>query len=196
HLSTRILEFDRGDGSGANACFAATLTLTVNLPPGVGSRPYFYWNGLNSAPVALAINGNMATTTQPWDTCTWFGNQAYLTLPNPSTDPLNNGQVFVVTALVTVDTSKPGQSASPPPGAVVTSPIVVVPTTDLAPAINVFGPELLILPAVAPTVRLIVESSGDGVLQASIGGQALGTVKLRAGNNDVRWALPQGLLAG
>jgi hypothetical protein len=196
HLSTRVVELDRGDGSGANACFAATLTLTVNLPPGVGARPYFYWNGLNSTPVALTVNGNTATTTQPWDTCTWFGNQAYLTLPNPSIDPLNNGQLFVVTALVTVDTSKPGQSASPPPQAPVNGPIISAPTSDAAPLISVFAPELLRLAAVSAAVRLIVESSGDGVLQASLGGQALGTVSLRAGNNDVRWALPKGLLAG
>ena len=40
------------------------------------------------------------------------------------------------------------------------------------------------------------QSSGSGVLQASLGGQALGTASLRAGNNDVRWTLPKALLAG
>jgi hypothetical protein len=196
HLATRVIEFDRGDGSGASACFAATLTLTVNLPPGIGARPYFYWNGLNSSPVALTVNGNTATTTQPWDTCTWFGNQAYLTLPNPSTDPLANGQLFNVTAHITVDTSTPGQSSTPPPQVPVSGPVIFAPATDSAPSISVFGPELLRLAAVSPAVRLIVQSSGDGVLQASLGGQALGTARLRAGNNDVRWTLPKGLLAG
>ncbi|HEV7133179.1 MAG TPA: hypothetical protein VGN27_05555 [Gaiellaceae bacterium] len=196
HLSTRILEIDRGDGTGANACFAATLTLTVNLPPGIGSRPYFYWNGLNSTPVALTVNGNTATTTQPWDTCTWFGNQAYLTLPNPSTDPIANGQLFTVTAHVDVDNTKPGQSASPPPPAVVSGQVVSVPSSDPAPLISVFGPELLHLSAADTGVRLIVQSSGDGLVQASLGGHPLGVQSVRGGNNDLRWVLPKGVLAG
>ncbi len=196
HLATRIVEFDRGDGTGANACFAATLQLTINLPPGIGARPYFYWNGLNNAPVALTVNGNTATTTEPWDTCTWFGNQAYLALPNPSTDPIANGQVFTVTAKITVDTTTPGQSATPPPQVPVNGPVVPVPAFDVAPFVAVFGPELLHLSAAATVVRLIVQSSGSGVLQASLGGQALGTASLRAGNNDVRWTLPKALLAG
>jgi hypothetical protein len=196
HLATRIVEFDRGDGTGANACFAATLQLTINLPPGIGARPYFYWNGLNNAPVALTVNGNTATTTQPWDTCTWFGNQGYLALPNPSTDPIANGQVFTVTAKITVDTTTPGQSATPPPQVPVNGPVVPVPAFDVAPFVAVFGPELLHLSAAATVVRLIVQSSGSGVLQASLGGQALGTASLRAGNNDVRWTLPKALLAG
>jgi hypothetical protein len=45
HLAARILELTRGDGHPENACFAATLTITVALPAGVGSRPYFYWTG-------------------------------------------------------------------------------------------------------------------------------------------------------
>lgn len=196
HLATRIVEFDRGDGTGASACFSATLTLTVKLPPNIGAKPYFYWNGLNSAPVALSINGNVATTTQPWDTCTWFGNQAYLSLPNPSTDPIANGQLFVVTAKIDVDTSKPGQSALPPAPAPVTGTIVAVPASDVAPQITVFGPELLHLAAAATAVRLIVQSTGDGVLQASLGSQTLGAATLRAGNNDVRWTVPKSLLDG
>src|SRR6266540_1549806 len=35
HLATRLVEFDRGDGSGASACFAATLSLTVTMPAGI-----------------------------------------------------------------------------------------------------------------------------------------------------------------
>lgn len=196
HLATRVIEFDRGDGTGASACFAATLTLTVTLPASIGAKPYFYWNGLDSTPVALSINGNTATTTQPWDTCTWFGNQAYLSLPNPSTDPIANGQLFTVSAKITVDTSKPGQSALPPAPVPVTGSIVSVPASDVAPKIEVFGPELLHLAAASPTVRLIVQSSGDGVLQASLGSQTLGTATVRAGNNDVRWVVPRSLLDG
>ncbi len=200
HLAARYLEFDRGDGTGGGACLAATLTLTVDLPdlpPGIGARPYFYWNGLNSTPVALSINGNTATTTVPWDTCTWVGNQGYLDLPNPSTDPTANGSLFTVTATITVDPNTPGgQSALPPAAFPVTGPIVTVPSTDVAPSIVVFGPELLNVLAATPVVRLIVQSSGEGKLRASLGGTVLGTVTLRAGNNDLRWALPKSLLPG
>ena len=195
HLAARYLEFDRGDGTGGSACLAATLNLSVALPPGIGAEPYFYWNGLNSTPVALSVNGNTATTTLPWDTCTWVGNQGYLDLPNPSTDPTANGALFTVTATITVDPNTPGGQAQLPPTPVaVTGPIVAVPTTDVAPSIAVFGPELLQVPAAAPVVRLIVQSSGDGKLQASLGGTVLGTVSVRAGNNDLRWTLPASLL--
>jgi hypothetical protein len=196
HLATRVLEFDRGDGTGASACFAATLTLTVNLPPNIGAKPYFYWNGLNSTPVPLTINGNTATTTQPWDTCTWFGNQAYLSLPNPSTDPIANGQLFTVNASIAVDTTKPGQSALPPPPTAINGTVISVPASDVVPQISVFGPELLHLAAATPTVRLIVQSTGDGILRASLGSQTLGNATVRAGNNDVRWTVPKSLLDG
>ena len=195
HLAARFVEFDRGDGTGGGACLAATLNLSVALPPGIGAAPYFYWNGLNSTPVALSINGNTATTTLPWDTCTWVGNQGYLDLSNPSTDPTANGALFTVTATITVDPNTPGGQAQLPPAPVaVNGPVVAVPTTDVAPSIAAFGPELLQVPAAAPVVRLIVQSSGDGKLQASLGGTVLGTVNLRAGNNDLRWTLPASLL--
>jgi hypothetical protein len=39
-------------------------------------------------------------------------------------------------------------------------------------------------------IRLLVESSGDGKLHATLGGIDLGSPTLRAGNNDVRLTLP------
>ena len=43
-------------------------------------------------------------------------------------------------------------------------------------------------------VRLIVFSSGEGKLQASAGTKNLGTYRLRAGNNDIRFKLPQSIV--
>jgi len=195
HLATRLVEFDRGDGSGASACFAATLNLTVTMPAGIASRPYFYWNGLNSTPVALAVNGTTGTATVPWDTCTWSGNRAYLNLPNPSTDPTANGAVFTVVAKLTVDPNSPGQSAAPPKPASVTGPVIPV-SDDGVPTVYVFGPELLRLQAGAPIVRLVLLSTGEGKVRATLGSTVLGTVSIRPGGNDVRFALPKSLLQG
>jgi len=189
HLATRIIEFDRGDGSGGGTCFAAKLTLTVTIPQGLTtSRPSFYWNGLNSVPVPLAVNGQTATVTLPWDTCTWVGNQGYLNLPNPDTDPTHNGMVFRIVAKIDVDTKTPGQAAAPPDPVKVTGPVVQTPST-VAPTIKAFGPELLRVSAASPVIRLIVQSSGEGLLRASLGGTALGTEDLRPGMNDVRFPL-------
>ena len=43
-------------------------------------------------------------------------------------------------------------------------------------------------------LRVIVFSSGSGKLKATLGSVVLGTVGLRAGNNDVRWTLPASLV--
>jgi hypothetical protein len=86
-------------------------------------------------------------------------------------------------------------TASPPPTPTsVWGTTVPVPTADVPPSIDVFGPELLQLSAKAPTIRLIVDSSGPGVVNATLGSTVLGTYSLRAGNNDVRFAVPKGLL--
>jgi hypothetical protein len=45
-----------------------------------------------------------------------------------------------------------------------------------------------------PVLRLIVQSSGDGVLLAYLGTVSLGTPTLRAGNNDLRFTVPKTLL--
>ena len=71
HLATRYVEIDRGDGAADHPCFAATLTITVQIPAGVTSQPSFYWNGGGGSAVDLAVSGNTATTTVPWDTCMW-----------------------------------------------------------------------------------------------------------------------------
>ncbi len=44
HLSTRTIEFTRGDGDASHICYAATLTLTVAMPAGTLSKPVFWWD--------------------------------------------------------------------------------------------------------------------------------------------------------
>src|SRR5581483_1259252 len=195
HLATRLVEFDRGDGSGGGTCFAAKLTLTVTLPDNLvsSSKPTFYWNGLNSSPVQLAISGKTASATLPWDTCTWVGNQGYLNLPNPDTDPTHNGELVHVVATIDVDTKTPGQAASPPDPVKVPGTVVQAPAT-VAPTVAAFGPELIRVNPGAPIVRLILRSSGEGKVRATLGATVLGTTDLRPGMNDVRYPLPKSLL--
>jgi hypothetical protein len=191
HLATRYVEIDRGDGAADHPCYAATLTITVQIPAGVSSQPAFYWNGGTSS-VDLAISGSTATTTVPWDTCMWT-NKGFLSLPNPTTD--KDGMSFTVSEHLTVDTNAPANAKVPPAPATPFGTIVNVPTAGLVPAISVFGPELLTLAAGATQIRLIIESSGEGSVAASIGSVSLGSGTLRPGGNDLRFTLPAGTLA-
>jgi hypothetical protein len=190
HLATRYVEIDRGDGAADHACFAATLTITVQIPPGVASKPAFYWNGGGSA-VDLAISGNTATTTVPWDTCMWV-NKGYLSLPNPSTTI--NGKKFSVSTHLTVDTNTPATAKVPPAPATPFGPTLNVPWADVIPSISIFGPELLKVAATATQIRLIVESSGEGSVTAAFGTLALGAGAVRPGENDLRFTVPKGAL--
>ena len=192
HLSTAYVAFQRGDGDGSHPCYAATLSISVTMPNGTSSRPYFFWDALNSTPVALDINGNTASTTVPWDTCLWGAKQfGWLSLPNASTTV--DAATFTVASSVTVDPNTPAAAALAPIGPTIWGSSVPVPTTDIAPLIDVFGPELLTLSATDPTIRLIVSSSGPGTVNATLGSSALGSRTLRAGNNDLRFAVPKGL---
>lgn len=193
HLAARYVEFDRGDGSAGHPCFAAALTINVALPFGVGARPYFFWNVKGSSPVALSISGTTATTTVPWDTCLWPTNRGYLALPNPSTTV--NSANYTITSHLTVDTSTQVNVVGPPSPVPVWGQVVPVPTTDVPPSIEVFGPELLRVSATDRVIRLIVQSSGPGAVQATLGSTMLGNASLRAGNNDLRFAVPASLVA-
>lgn len=189
HLATGYLAITRGDGSSGAACYAATMTLTVKIPAGTSSKPSFFWDVKGSKPVILSVSGSTATATVPWDTCTWTGTKGYLALPNASTAV--DGADFQVTGTLTVDTSKP-TTATPPPALPPLSGVIDVPST-VAPSIELFGPELLKLGAKDTQLRLIVQSDGEGVLQAKLGSVVLGSQGLRAGNNDVRFTLPAGM---
>jgi hypothetical protein len=190
HLATKFVEIDRGDGSGDHACYAATLTLNVAIPAGVTSQPTFFWSGGGSAPVALAVSGNSATTTVPWDTCAWK-TKGYLALPNTS---LVDGTSFVVSGTLNVDFSTPVDSALPPSPATPFGQVIPALSFSTAPTLSLFGPATLRLPPQGTQARLIVESSGEGSVTAAIGSVVLGTRPLRPGNNDLRFTLPTSLL--
>lgn len=192
HLSARYVTFTRGDGNSSHPCYAATLAISVAMPAGTSSQPYFFWDASGSTPQALSVSGNTASITVPWDTCFWGSSLGWLSLPNASTSI--DAAPFTVSSSVTVDQNTPATSAAPPPSATIWGTTVPVPTTDVAPSIDVFGPELLQVSAASPTIRLIVESSGPGTVNAALGTTAIGTGQLRAGNNDLRWTLPKGLL--
>ncbi|MGZ4381653.1 MAG: hypothetical protein ACXVZN_03125 [Gaiellaceae bacterium] len=192
HLAAQYLAYIRGDVKNLGACYAATLSLTVAMPAGLGSKPTFYSSGDGTAAIPLSINGSTASANIPWDTCTG-GPNGYLALPNPSL--ATDSAMFTVSGSVTVDLNTPATGALPPdplyagPGTVVASP-----TTDVAPSTFVYGAQVIRVSTVDRMVRLIVFSSGEGQLQASAGTKNLGTYQLRAGNNDVRFKLPQSIV--
>jgi hypothetical protein len=193
HLATRYVEFDRGDGSTSSTCYAATLAVTVTIPAGTLSKPNFFWTGTGGSAVPLSISGSTATASVPWDTCTWSKGVGLLSLPNASSAV--NGANFVVSATLSVDLTKPVATAVPPDPVSVNTPVVPVDSVSLAPTISVFGPELITLSAASRQLRLIVESNGEGQLQAAVGSISLGNATLRPGNNDVRFTLPASLFA-
>jgi hypothetical protein len=194
HLSTRILEFDRGDGDDSHACFAATLSLTVTIPAGTLSKPVFWWNGGASAPLPLSVNGNTAVAAIPWDTCKWPANAGYLALPNASQNV--DAADFAVSGSLTVDTAQPTSVGAPAAQIPTLTPVVPVSSLEVAPLVDVAGSELLRLGANERVIRLLVESSGEGKLHAMLGGVDLGSPTLRAGNNDIRLTLPTSALSG
>ncbi len=191
HLATRYVEIDRGDGSSAHPCYAASLALTVQIPSGVPSQPVFYWNGTGGTPIPLAVSGSTATTTVPWDTCLWQ-NKGFLSLPNASLGV--NGANFVVSAHLTVDTTTPATASPPPAPSSTYGQVIGVGSGSLAPTITVFGPQVLPLSSSATQIRLIVESDGEGSLKAALGTLSLGTGSLRPGENDLRFTVPASAL--
>jgi hypothetical protein len=198
HLATRYLQFTRGrsvGGTVSGICWKATLAISVTIPAGTLSQPVFYWDGATTSTVPLSVDGNKATASVPWDTCTWADGEGFLSLPNAS--QAVDAADFDVSASLSVDFTTQVTSilpALPPPPVVTTSPVIAVSSADVAPTIEVFGPQLLKLSASDSQIRLIVNASGQGLVSAALGSLALGTVNLRAGNNDLRFNIPKGTL--
>jgi hypothetical protein len=92
-------------------------------------------------------------------------NEGFLSLPNASTSA--DSQDFGVKASISVDTTTPAAASTAPGQVTVWGQVVSVPTTDLPPAIVVYGPELLTLSATDHQLRLIVQSSGEGSLKSA-----------------------------
>jgi hypothetical protein len=196
HLSTRTVQFTRGDGDPSHICWSAHLQLTVVMPAGTQSQPVFWWNASGNPPVPLTINGNTATTSVPWDTCTYASTRGFLALPNASSGVSKvDAADFSVHAVVSIDAPRTIATPSGPPDPVGTvTPVIQVTSADVAPTLFLFGPEILRLSPVDTQLRLIVESGSQGTVQAKIGTIVLGTASIRAGNNDVRFKLPTGML--
>jgi hypothetical protein len=186
HLAVRYLTLTHGSDPTA-PCFVATLTLNVALPVGVVSTPTYYANTKSAAPQALSVSGSTASITVPWNTCAG-SPLAYLSLPNDSLGA--DGREFTVTGTVSVDTNTPAAPTDPPPGAHVIGTPVPVPSSDPAPTLNVYAPEVLKVSSKTRLLRFVVFSSGDGKLGALLGATGLGSAALRSGNNDVRFVLP------
>ena len=192
HLAARYLDFTRGTSGDTGPCYAATLALTVALPAATGATPYFYSSGVGKTAVPFTVSGTTATLSVPWSTC-FGGPDGYVSLPNASL--ASDSQAFTVSGTLTVDKSTPSSVTAPPaPLDAGPGPVIASPATDVAPSIYVYGAQILRVSTTDRMVRLIVFSSGPGMLQAAAGGRNLGTYQLRAGNNDIRFKLPQSLV--
>ncbi len=196
HLSTRYVKFTRGDNDASHLCYAATLNLSVAMPAGTYSKPVFYWDAKGSLPTALSVSGNTATAAIPWDTCTYPSNGGYLALSNASStvNSIVDAADFTVTATLAVDTTKLTTPTPPPNPVSVNTPVVPVGAADVAPTLELFGPEILKLSATQTQLRLIVSSNGPGSVRGKLGSVDLGKVAIRGGSNDVRFTLPKNVL--
>jgi hypothetical protein len=190
HLAVAYVKLTHG-GDAAAACYQANLTMTVAIPPGVTSTPYFYANTVGAVAQPFTVSGSTASLVIPWNTCTG-SPAAYVALPNTSL--ALDAREFVLGGSVTVDKTKPATPSAPPAQVPVGTPVTVVPSSDPAPMLSLHAPEVLRVAAGNRLLRFIVFASGDGKLQAALGSTALGTRSVRAGNNDVRYVLPKQLL--
>jgi hypothetical protein len=186
HFAVRYVTLTHGSDPTL-PCFAGSLTINVAIPSGVVSTPTYYANTKTAAAQALTVSGSNATITVPWNTCAGSPT-AYLSLPNDSLGL--DGREFTVTGSVSVDTNTPASPTDPPPGAHVIGSPISVPTSDPAPTLNIYAPEVLHVSSTTRLLRFVVFSSGDGKLGAALGSTGLGSATLRGGNNDVRFVLP------
>ena len=196
HLSTRYIKFTRGDNDASHLCYVATLNLSVAMPGGTYSKPVFYWDAKGSSPTSLTVSGNTASAAIPWDTCTYSSNSGYLAISNASStmNSIVDAADFTVTASLSVDTTKLATPTPPPAPVSLNTPVVPVGAADIAPTLELFGPEILKLSATQTKLRLIVSSNGQGSVRGRLGSVDLGKVAIRAGSNDVRFTLPKNVL--
>jgi hypothetical protein len=190
HFAVRYLTLSHGSDP-TQPCFAATLSLNVEIPPGVVSTPTYYANTKGASPQPLTVSGSNASISVPWNTCAGSPN-AYLSLPNDSFG--RDGLEFKVTGHVDVDPNTPAAPSEPPPGVHVIGTPISTPTSDPAPTLKVYAPEVLKVSSKTRLLRFVVFSSGDGKLGAVLGSTGLGSAALRPGNNDIRFVLPTKLL--
>ena len=162
------------------------------IPAGINAKPYYYANTNGATAQAFSVSGSTASLTVPWNTCKASAD-AYVSLPNPSTDVTANGKEFVVTGTLTVDLSTP-TAATLPPDPIYTGRRSPLRRPTPCPRSSSTARRSCRVSTADRMVRLIVFSTGEGKLQASAGTKNLGTYQLRAGNNDIRFKLPQSIV--
>jgi hypothetical protein len=189
HLAVRYVTLSHGSDPTV-PCFAADLTLSVQVPAGVVSTPTYYANTKTAVAQPLSVTGSTASITVPWNTCAGSPS-AYLSIPNDTPDL--DGREFTVKGSVHVKLDTPATATEPPPGAHLIGSPIAAPTSDPAPTLNIYAPEVLHVSSTTRLLRFVVFSSGDGKLGAALGSTGLGAATLRGGNNDVRFVLPAAL---
>jgi hypothetical protein len=189
HVAVRYVTLSHGSDPTL-PCFTATLSLTVDIPAGVTSAPVYYANTKTAVPQPLTVSGSTASIPNlDWNTCAGSPD-AYLSLPNDTLGA--DGREFTVRGTVNV-TNVPASPTDPPPGVHVIGTPISAPTSDPAPTLNVYAPEVIRVSSKTRLLRFVVFSSGDGRLGAVLGSTGLGSAALRGGNNDVRFVLPKQL---
>jgi hypothetical protein len=191
HLATKYVQIDRGDGDADHKCYVATLTIKVTVPSGASSAPVFYWAAADNTPVTLTGSGTTLSATVPWDTCTW-DTHGYLSLPNASTT-LNAAEFQVSTHL---DVTTTETTASPPtlPSNTYGNSTDSGSAQGTVPAISLLGPQTLKLKSTATSVTVVVQSTDQGLVAASLGSSDLGRVAIVPGTNKLTFKLAAGIL--
>jgi hypothetical protein len=189
HLAVRYVTLSHGSDA-TTPCFAAKLKLTVDIPAGVVSTPTYYANTKTAVARPLTVNGSTASIEDDsWNTCAGSPN-AYVSIPNDTLDL--DGREFTVHGSVDVG-DEPATASDPPAGVHVFGTPVNAPSTDPAPTLKIYAPEILHVSSKTRLLRFVVFSSGDGQLGAALGSAGLGSAVLRSGNNDIRFVLPKQL---
>jgi hypothetical protein len=173
HLAANFMGFVSGDSRLSNAgCGAATLHLSVDLPPAGGSVPEIADStGLHT----LSVSGRKASIDLPWTTCT--GSGAMLGLPNPGLTFASDRQSFVVHASVSASTPKLRKTAPP--------------------RISLKLPRLASIARGKPFLHFRVKASGSGLLQVLLRSKYVrGSYRLHKGMNKLRLRLPHGFHGG
>ena len=196
HLGARYVSFKTAlEGEIVSTpCYAATLTLSVTVPAGIGARPVWYWNGPGGAATELPLDGSTAKLSMPWYTCS-TDYRGMLMLPNPSVT--TDAQEFVVTASLAVDRSRLTPAPATPvttkrPAVAIQGGVVPAPDGTLAPTIRLYGPEVMSISGEQRRVTLVLYSNDSGKVEFTLAGVSLGTYSVRAGYNKIRVTVPKG----
>ncbi len=187
HLAARFVAVVPGTGK-LEICHPATLTVTVDLPTGVASKPKWAYTGPGGGLAAFSVSGSKATYSTTWDTCTWKdGRKGIISLPHPGTS--GDGKEFKVTAtLSAINTSV---VLSPDAPAQVDDPRPSVATPDAGPPLLSLHAPAVIRVAKSRRLSLHLYASNEGLVRLRLDGRDLGSVAVRAGQNVFRVKLPQ-----